>query len=173
MTCTNKFVFFFPSLDSKPIRLQNGTSRCSGRVEILHEGNWGTVCDDKWGMQEVAVVCRQLNCGTPIQAKYKAYYGRGEGRVWLDDVECRGKEKALSDCPKRGYGDNNCDHDEDAGVVCSGNKKSTHFTFALTINISPYCSQNRTNYADYNHCQIDKFSPLIVAIRHGQTDQRD
>lgn len=90
-------------------------------MEILHEGTWGTVCDDKWGMPEVAVVCRQLNCGSPIQAKYKAFFGSGQGRVWLDDVECNGRERALSDCPKRMYGDTDCNHNEDAGVVCSGN----------------------------------------------------
>lgn len=125
-TITRLILFFLPT-DSKSIRLQNGTSRCSGRVEILHEGTWGSVCDDKWGMPEVAVVCRQLNCGSPIQAKYKAFFGSGQGRVWLDDVECNGRERALSDCPKRMYGDTDCNHNEDAGVVCSGNKKSYRF----------------------------------------------
>ncbi|XP_056872005.1 scavenger receptor cysteine-rich type 1 protein M130-like [Takifugu flavidus] len=105
--------------NSKQIRLKNGTHRCSGRVEIFHDGQWGTVCDDKWGMPEAAVVCRETNCGTPIAVKYKAFFGRGQDQIWLDDVECVGDEKSLADCPHRGLGENDCDHNEDASVICS------------------------------------------------------
>lgn len=115
------FIFLFRLTDSNPIRLKNGTSPCSGRVEIFRDGIWGTICDDKWGMQEAAVVCRQMNCGSALQVKYKAYFGRGQDRVWMDDLECTGSEKSLTDCPHRGFGDNDCDHNEDAGVICSGN----------------------------------------------------
>uniref|UniRef100_A0A3B5L7L5 Soluble scavenger receptor cysteine-rich domain-containing protein SSC5D n=1 Tax=Xiphophorus couchianus TaxID=32473 RepID=A0A3B5L7L5_9TELE len=106
---------------SKPIRLINGTSRCSGRVEVYYEGQWGTVCDDKWGMQEAAVTCREMNCGNALAVKYKAFYGKGQDQVWLDDIDCTGDEKSLSNCPHRGFGEHDCDHHEDAGVVCSGN----------------------------------------------------
>lgn len=102
------------------MRLKNGTHRCSGRVEIFHDGQWGTVCDDKWGMQEVAVSCREMNCGTAIAAKYKAFFGRGQDQVWLDDVQCAGDEKFLTDCRHRGLGEHDCDHNEDAGLICSG-----------------------------------------------------
>ncbi|XP_041660917.1 scavenger receptor cysteine-rich type 1 protein M130-like [Cheilinus undulatus] len=104
---------------SRPVRLVNGTNRCSGRVEVYNEGQWGTVCDDRWGMQEAAVVCREMDCGTPLTVKYKAFFGRGQDQVWLDDLECTGHEKALGDCPHRGFGEHDCDHHEDAGVVCS------------------------------------------------------
>lgn len=111
---------FIRLTDSKQMRLTNGTHRCSGRVEIFHDGQWGTVCDDKWGMQEVAVACREMNCGTAITPKYKAFFGRGNDQVWLDDVECTGDEKFLTDCQHRGLGEHDCDHNEDAGLVCSG-----------------------------------------------------
>ncbi|XP_036941411.1 deleted in malignant brain tumors 1 protein-like isoform X1 [Acanthopagrus latus] len=105
--------------NSKPIRLMNGTNRCNGRVELFHDGQWGTVCDDRWGMQEAAVVCREMNCGNALSVKYNAFFGRGRDQVWLDDVECSGHEKSLADCPHRGLGEHDCDHNEDAGVVCS------------------------------------------------------
>ncbi|XP_074470969.1 scavenger receptor cysteine-rich type 1 protein M130-like isoform X1 [Sebastes fasciatus] len=105
--------------NSKPIRLVNGTHRCSGRVEVYHDGQWGTICDDRWGMPEAAVVCREMDCGNALSVKYKSYFGRGRDQVWLDDVECTGHEKTLGDCPHRGFGQHDCDHNEDASVICS------------------------------------------------------
>ncbi|NWR81038.1 DMBT1 protein, partial [Centropus unirufus] len=103
-----------------PIRLVNGSSKCSGRVEVFHEEQWGSVCDDSWDVKDADVVCRQLGCGTVLAAPGSAPFGRGSGQIWLDDMNCAGAESALSDCPARSWGDHNCDHGEDAGVVCSG-----------------------------------------------------
>ncbi|XP_026174460.1 scavenger receptor cysteine-rich type 1 protein M130-like [Mastacembelus armatus] len=115
-SCVDATVF---CKNSKPVRVVNGTSRCSGRVELYHEGQWGTVCDDRWGMQEATVACRELNCGNPLAVKYKAFFGKGHDQVWLDDVECTGHEVSLAECPHRGFGEHDCDHNEDAGIVCS------------------------------------------------------
>ncbi len=43
------------------LRLVNGSVRSSGRVEICMQQQWGTICDDNWGVAESAVICRQLN----------------------------------------------------------------------------------------------------------------
>uniref|UniRef100_A0A6J0USU5 Scavenger receptor cysteine-rich domain-containing protein DMBT1-like n=1 Tax=Pogona vitticeps TaxID=103695 RepID=A0A6J0USU5_9SAUR len=108
-----------PRPDQPEIRLMNGSSRCTGRVEVLHNGVWGTVCDDSWGIEEARVVCRQLGCAAAISAPRNAHFGRGSDRIWLDELRCTGTESALSQCPARPWGDNDCHHGEDAGVVCS------------------------------------------------------
>ncbi|KAM3622895.1 uncharacterized protein V6R79_004376 [Siganus canaliculatus] len=100
------------------IRLLNGNNSCSGRVEIFHQGQWGTVCDDGWSLVDAQVVCRQLGCGRVQSAPTLARYGQGTGPIWLDDVACTGDELKLSECSHRGFGNHNCAHSEDAGIIC-------------------------------------------------------
>ncbi|PIK42354.1 putative deleted in malignant brain tumors 1 protein-like isoform X1 [Apostichopus japonicus] len=100
------------------IRLVGGSSPNAGRVEVFVNGEWGTVCDNSWDINDAAVVCRQLGYPGAVRATSKAHYGEGSGRIWLDNVACGVSSLSLQDCPKSEIGDHNCNHKEDAGVEC-------------------------------------------------------
>ena len=99
------------------VRLVGGSGPHAGRVEVNHNGVWGTVCDDIWDLQDAMVVCRQLGYGTAVSAL--AAYGGGSGPIWYDDLRCSGHEDNLTQCGHRGLRVHNCDHSEDAGVICA------------------------------------------------------
>ncbi|XP_004858827.1 CD5 antigen-like [Heterocephalus glaber] len=120
-SCTHHDDAWVECEDAFDLRLVGGDKFCSGRLEVLHKNDWGTVCDDSWGEQEDQVVCKQLGCGKPLfsSSKTQKRYGPGVGRIWLDDVRCSGKEKSLDQCKHRFWGHHDCVHKEDVSVTCS------------------------------------------------------
>uniref|UniRef100_A0A8C9FRR5 protein-lysine 6-oxidase n=1 Tax=Pavo cristatus TaxID=9049 RepID=A0A8C9FRR5_PAVCR len=108
-----------------------------GRLEVLYQGRWGTVCDDGFDFHVATVACRQLGYTSAITWTHSATYGQGEGPIWLDNVQCGGNEVSLADCAHNGWGTSDCHHGEDAGVVCSGQRLHGDPSLTSEVRIKP------------------------------------
>ncbi|XP_049917718.1 scavenger receptor cysteine-rich type 1 protein M130-like [Epinephelus moara] len=85
---------------SDSVRLVNGTSLCSGRLEVKpnHSNqSWSPVCEADFDQQDAEVVCRELGCGPPSFLQ-GALYGEVEAPMWTKEFQCGGHESALLDC---------------------------------------------------------------------------
>ena len=105
------------------IKLSHGTG---GFVQLRHEGEWESVCDDSFGQPEAEVICRQVTGKIPITwighggimpSEYRSGYVGGSDFL-LDDLNCYGFEATLFDCPHSGLFNENCGMGEDAWVMC-------------------------------------------------------
>ncbi|KAJ8042665.1 Macrophage scavenger receptor types I and II [Holothuria leucospilota] len=122
-----------PPKDAKPtvdvagpiqdLRLVNGVSNSSGRIELLINGQWGTVCEDRWNVTDTNVVCRQLGYLAAVVTYSYAFFGEGSGVIWSTNSQCNGSESSLSECKVQIIEALDCNHSQDVGVLC-GSKKS-------------------------------------------------
>ncbi|KAI7792162.1 putative deleted in malignant brain tumors 1 protein, partial [Triplophysa rosa] len=101
------------------VQLVNGFYSCSGRVEVFYSGQWGTVCEDDWTMEDGEVVCREMGCGSLNEEKKGSFFGEGSLPVLMNKVKCVGTESSLIDCPSD-KGQISCDK-KGAGVICAPN----------------------------------------------------
>ena len=83
------------------------------------------ICSQAWLNQHYVLLythwvtstfCTTLKGSTGVRT---AGFGRGPGPITLDNVGCVGTEARLIDCPANTIGTHNCDHSEDAGVICT------------------------------------------------------
>ncbi|XP_049553060.1 lysyl oxidase homolog 4 isoform X2 [Orcinus orca] len=101
------------------VRLRSGAQVGEGRVEVLRNRRWGTVCDHGWNLISASVVCRQLGFGSAREALFGAQLGQALGPIHLSEVRCGGYERTLSDCPSLEGSQSGCQHDNDAAVRCN------------------------------------------------------
>ncbi|XP_025764552.1 scavenger receptor cysteine-rich type 1 protein M130 [Oreochromis niloticus] len=103
---------------SDSVRLLNGSSLCSGRLEVKSNQSWSSVCEADFDQQDAEVVCRELGCGPP-SALQGALYGEVEAPVWSKEFQCGGHESALLDCRSSGSARNSCSPGKAVGLTCS------------------------------------------------------
>lgn len=100
------------------VRLVDGARESEGRVEVFRDGQWGTICDDNWDIKDANVVCRMLNYSRALRSPHHAFFGTGNGKIWLSNLDCVGSETSILQCEHEGGQVDTCDHHEDASVIC-------------------------------------------------------
>ncbi|XP_034716775.1 scavenger receptor cysteine-rich type 1 protein M130-like [Etheostoma cragini] len=106
---------------SDSVRLVNGTSLCSGRLEVKTNQTtqrWSSVCEHDFDHQDAEVVCRELDCGAPSVLQ-GALYGEVEPPMRTKEFQCGGHESALLDCRSSGSDRNICSPGKAVGITCS------------------------------------------------------
>ncbi|XP_063405745.1 deleted in malignant brain tumors 1 protein-like [Mytilus trossulus] len=107
------------SCGKTPVRLVNGTRKSLGRLEVYHNNIWGSVCDRNFDQNDAEAVCRSLGLKTKFPyAVPNAYFGRSNGMVMLDNLDCNGTESDIATCKSYGWGHSDCTHDHDVSVLC-------------------------------------------------------
>ena len=105
-----------------------------GRVEVAYDGEWGTVCDDRIdspGNLAPTLACRLAGYagGRMVANENSPEFNRSDTKIWLDDLRClpgsvewtAGERGRLDQCWHTGtVGLNNCTHQEDLWVQCTG-----------------------------------------------------
>ncbi|XP_070708262.1 scavenger receptor cysteine-rich type 1 protein M130-like [Pempheris klunzingeri] len=112
---------------SDSVRLVNGTSPCSGRLEVKSDQSdqsdqsdrsWSSVCEADFDQQDAEVVCRELGCGAPLVLK-GGLSGDEEAPMWPKEFQCGGHESALLDCRSSGSARDTCSPGKAVGLTCS------------------------------------------------------
>ena len=147
------------------VRLVNGSTKYEGRVEVLYNGQWGTVCDDGWDLNDAEVMCRQLGFGPTIAARHYAAYGQGRGKIWLDDLNCVGTESNIGHCLHRGWGNYYCSHYEDAGIKCADSHGKVYVDDIVVNNI--VILQTKWQFVFFLHTQSIRVEWKCITMVNG------
>lgn len=141
------------------VRLVNGGARQVGRVEVFVNGEWGTVCDDGFGLVDANVICRMLGYSRAIVARSRAHFGQGSGKIWVDQLDCKGDEDSIFDCGMNELGKHDCEHKEDAGVECYREVPKQPASLPVRL-ICPY-NKECNNTARKRGPDIDECDPQV------------
>ena len=68
------------------LRLAGGNAPNQSRLEIFHDEEWGTICDDAFDLTDAGAACRQLGFANGATLSYTA--GGGSGTIHLDNLGC-------------------------------------------------------------------------------------
>ena len=133
-----------------PVRLAGlDNINYAGRVEVFYQGKWGKICRNKWDINDVKVVCKQLGFQSAV-AEFIGMDTKDENiSVVMSNVACTGQESVLASC-KRFDGKHDCVDNKAAQAFCESSK--------LTIN----------NELLFRMCDLG-YSIVECNIQSGQT----
>ncbi|XP_067882571.1 deleted in malignant brain tumors 1 protein-like [Heterodontus francisci] len=148
-------------------RLVGGMNRCSGRVEVLHGDQWGTLCGLYFDMEDANVVCEHLQCGTVNSIPGGAHFGKGTGPVWKENYRCLGNETRLWDCPVSSWEQFSFSHENDASVICNKNSKCWKYSAV------PAASMVRERVSTFQFVDLSSgLRNLAVFLKEGGNKER-
>ncbi len=85
-------------------------------MEVKFQGQWGSVCQLEWDINDAKVVCRQLGYDVSVTTNIDVIPTlTSGGTILLYNVECSGHENNLAKCSHQPWGQSSCRH---AGVQC-------------------------------------------------------
>ncbi|XP_029602314.1 CD5 antigen-like [Salmo trutta] len=79
------------------VRLVDGTTSCSGTVEVFYRGEWLGLCSEWWSMKVTKVLFRELDCGNVVSESRGPLFEDGRGGVRIFS-RCRGHESSITQC---------------------------------------------------------------------------
>ncbi|KAJ4942285.1 hypothetical protein JOQ06_012151 [Pogonophryne albipinna] len=86
------------------VQLVGGESRCAGRLELEHLGEWrpvGSYPLSPWILKTAGVACRELDCGSAVSVGEREESSKRS--VWEISPDCVESGSALRECAASGY----------------------------------------------------------------------
>ncbi|ELT93627.1 hypothetical protein CAPTEDRAFT_170020 [Capitella teleta] len=100
------------------VRLADGGSESEGRVEVFHDGLWGTVCYGTFNQKAALIVCRALGYAGGHSVAFGAFPQINHGPIWIGRLGCHGNESSIMECALMNGETAICNHFQDVGVMC-------------------------------------------------------
>ncbi|XP_063448442.1 scavenger receptor cysteine-rich domain superfamily protein-like [Mytilus trossulus] len=98
------------------VKLVGGRYPNEGRIEIQHNGTWGSVCNHAFTVQDARIVCSMLGYNNPYPEVCSSCFGMANDNSTRYNVNCSNDESDISQCIDK-WEDVSCLGD--AGVRCS------------------------------------------------------
>ncbi|XP_067023937.1 scavenger receptor cysteine-rich domain-containing group B protein-like [Acropora muricata] len=133
---------------SVPVRLAGLDSiNYAGRVEVFYQGKWGKICRNKWDINDVKVVCKQLGFQSVV-AEFIGMDTKDKNiSVVMSNVACTGQESVLASC-KRFDGKHYCGDNKGAQAFCEPKNRTVlekrHHVFNIGSTEIVNCSKIET-----------------------------
>ena len=104
------------------MRLIGAKIEYGGRVDVFYRRRWGKICRNKWDINDVKVVCKQLGFRDALAEFMTGMNTTGKNiSVVMSDIACTGKEPVLAQC-NRLDGEHKCPEDIGAQALCVPSK---------------------------------------------------